>query len=152
MLVNTHLFCTEAATFKKSDKREEYVPYPEGTYSYNEYWIEQRKRCIEGYSVGGVRIPGPYYYYLNFFPILLKDSLTKRKTRGFPTFTDVDLEYFNIVERARKEGKGVIFVKPRRRGFSFKAASLAGHEYTFFRDSKVIISAYDRTYSANTMG
>lgn len=148
MLVNTHYFQEEALRFNKEGS---YCRYPRGSYAYKEYWYEQDRRCKQGYSVGGLWIPGTYYFYLNFFPILLKDEVTGRKSRNFPRFIDVDLEYFNIVERARKEKKGIILVKPRRQGFSFKHACLTDHEYNFFPEAKCIIGAFDKKYSTNTM-
>ena len=37
--------------------------------SYTEYWDEQLKRCREGYEVGGHKITGHHYSYLNFSEI-----------------------------------------------------------------------------------
>lgn len=148
MLVNTDLFRTEAIRFEKD---ETYCRSPRGTFAHREYWLEQNKRCVEGYTIGDLTIPGTYYFYLNFSPILAKNEKTGRKQQIFPRFTDVDLEYFNIVERARKEKKGIILLKPRRTGFSFKNSRLAVHEYTFYRDSKCIIGAYMSELSRYTM-
>lgn len=148
MFVNTILFSEEAIRFQKEGL---YCPYPEGTYQHYEYWMEQNRRCLEGYTVGGVYIPGAYYFYLNFTQMNVKNEKTGRKQRSFPRFTDVDFEYFNIYERAKKEKKGIILVKPRRTGFSQKHAGIITHEYNFFRDSKCIIGAYDSKYSDNTM-
>lgn len=122
-----------------------------GTYQFTEYWNEEVRRCKEGYSIGGFQIPGTYYFYLNYFPMLGKDEKTGRKTKIFPRFTDVDLEYFSIVERARKEGKGVIMTKPRRTGFSYKNAALVVHEYNFHKEAKCVIGAYESKLSENTM-
>lgn len=148
MLVNTDKFREEAIAFEKNGV---YCRYLRGTFAHREYWAEQDKRCREGYKVGDLHISGPYYFYLNFSPILAKNESTGRKQQVFPRFTDVDLEYFNIVERARKEKKGIILLKPRRTGFSFKNSRLAVHEYTFYRDSKCIIGAYMSELSKYTM-
>lgn len=122
-----------------------------GTYQYNEFWKEEVRKCMEGVTIGNTTIPGTYYFYLNYTRMLLKDEKTGRKTEGFPRFTDVDLEFFTLIEQARKEKKGFIMVKPRRTGFSYKNAALVVHEYNFFRNAKCIISAYENKYSDNTM-
>ncbi len=148
MLVNTQYFREEAIRF---DKNKSYCKYPRNSHTFREYWIEQNRRCIEGYKVGDLYIPGSYYFYLNFSPILSKNEKTGRKQQEFPRFTDVDLEYFLTIERARKEKKGVILLKPRRTGFSFKNSRLAVHEYNFFRDAKCIIAASTSDLSRYTM-
>jgi hypothetical protein len=55
------------------------------SYEYVEYWREQKRRCIEGYWVGGKWMPGNLYFYLNFGTILLnKSKNSKVKTPGRP--------------------------------------------------------------------
>jgi len=147
-LVGTDKFREEALKFQKDGI---YCKYTTGTHAHREYWMEQHKRCLEGYHNGEFWIPGTYYFYLNFSPILAKNEKTGRKQQEFARFTDVDLEYFNIVERARKEKKGIILLKPRRTGFSFKNSRLAVHEYNFYRDAKCIIAASNSELSKYTM-
>jgi hypothetical protein len=128
-----------------------YTNAQKGTIAYRDFWIEEDKKCREGITINGLYIPGIYYFYLNFYPILAKDKVTGRKKRILPLFTDVDLEFFLHVELARKLGKGVILVKPRRTGFSFKNSCLVVYEYNFFRDAKCIVSAFMSAFSSNTM-
>jgi hypothetical protein len=144
MLVNTEYWQEEGRRFEKLGY---YTESPKGTSAYREYWVEQHRRCLEGY----MGIPGTYYFYLNFYPILAKDEVTGRKMRKLPRILDIDLEYFKIVEQARQEKKGVIMLKPRRTGFSFKNSSLCVHEYNFYKDSKCIIGAYMSELSKYTM-
>ena len=33
------------------------------------FWKEEKRKCIEGYWVGGKWMPGPLYYYINFHNI-----------------------------------------------------------------------------------
>jgi hypothetical protein len=148
MLVNTQYWTPEAKRFREEGS---YCKYPEGSSSWRDYWMEQTQLCKGGYSVGGIRIPGPYYFYLNFNQILLIDETSERKHLGFPRVTDVDLEFFNYVEKARSMHKGLILLKPRRIGFSYKVSRLGLYEYNFFRNSKTIIAAHSRMYSSNTM-
>lgn len=149
MLTNTHLFQEEANRFRKDGV---YINAPKQSIGYREYWDEQTKRCLEGITIGNLWIPGTYYFYLNFTQILRKIEGVKEKKLDFPRFTDVDLEFFLLYERAIKEDKGIILVKPRRTGFSYKMRTLAAHKYTFTRNSSTLIGAYDSEYSDGTMG
>ena len=148
MLTNTHLFQEEANRFRKDGI---YINAPKKSIGYREYWDEQTRRCTEGITIGNLWIPGSYYFYLNFTQILRKIDGLKEKRLDFPRFTDVDLEFFLLYEKAVKEDKGIILVKPRRTGFSFKMRSLAAHKYTFTRNSSTLIGAYDSKYSDGTM-
>jgi len=64
------------------------------------FWREEKKRCIEGYWVGGVWMPGNLYFYVNFWTILLnKTQHSKTKTPGKPFLRDLEWEFFyNWVE------------------------------------------------------
>lgn len=157
MFTNTKLFREEALHFLKHGF---YCPYPRGTAGYKEYWDEQTKRCIEGYSVGGIKITGAHYGYLNFAQIeRTKEGIKKtgsgklvsNKVFSFPDFWDGDFEYFWEVERAREEGQHLIVAKARRKGFSFKNAYMCAHHYNFTRKSRSIISGFLSDYSQNTM-
>jgi len=103
MFVNTELFRTEAKHFLKYGY---YCPDPAGSLPWMDYWNEQNIRIREGYSVGGVKITGHHYSYLNFGQIRLtqtenEESLiaknrvkTGRKILTFPDFWDGDYDYF----------------------------------------------------------
>ena len=139
MLTNTKVFLEARINYELTGA---YTNALIGTYQYNEFWKEETRKCMEGVTIGNLTIPGTYYFYLNYTRMDLKDEKTGRKTQGFPRFTDVDLEFFTLIEKARAEKKGFIMVKPRRTGFSYKNAALVTHEYNFYRDAKCIISAY----------
>ena len=139
-----------AAIFYKNNGR--YCNYPKGSVPYNDYWQEEDFKCRHGITAGGITITGPHYFYLNYVQINSKNEETGRKSSNFPRFLDIDYDYFQIVDKARKEQKGVILVKPRRTGFSYKNAALVTHEYNFYRDSSCIIGANLSTLSENTMG
>ena len=57
---------------------------------YYKWWQEERKRCIEGYSVAGTKITGTHYMYLNWWKIRGVNKKTKRKELITPRFTDLD--------------------------------------------------------------
>ena len=59
------------------------------------FWREEKKRCIEGYWVSGVWMPGNLYFYVNFWTILLnKTAHSKTKTPGKPFLRDLEWEFF----------------------------------------------------------
>jgi len=140
----------QEASYSFQDHRV-YTQYPIGTYQFDEFWEEETRKCKEGITHGELYIPGAYYFYLNYTQIELKNAKTGRKNKGFPIFTDVDLEYFTFIEKARKQQKGIVLVKPRRIGFSYKSAAIIAHEFSFFRDAKCIIGAFQSELSENTM-
>lgn len=148
--INTREFSKEALNFMANGY---YCHYPEGTFGYREYWEEQTKRCIYGYSIGGIKITGLHYFYLNFCQIkaTIEENGSSRKILTFPKFLDMDYHYFNEVENARLNKEGLIAAKARRKGFSFKNAALCVHQYEFFKDSTSIIGAYLDEYAQATM-
>ncbi len=113
--INTSVFRESGNKFLKTGM---YTDAPWGSPDWMEYWFEERRRCIEGYEVGGCRITGSHYMYLNYLPIKkvitdTKDSGSssrrKRKSRvaskspmAFADFWDGDYNYFWSREIARK--------------------------------------------------
>ena len=148
MLIGTKEFIETRKVFEEFGVYTRSIP---GTFQYKEFWDNEVDKCMNGVQKGDLWIPGTYYFYLNYQQILGKDEITGRKKKIFPRLTDADLEYFKIVDRARKEKKGVIMTKPRRTGFSYKNAALVNHEYNFYRDAKCVIAAYESKLSENTM-
>ena len=99
--INSQAFKEEGNKFKKYNY---YIADPWGSPAWFEYWQEQRKRCIHGYSVGGVKITGEHYFYLNFTPIQKVDNINGNradKVEGFPDFWDGDYNYFWAREIAK---------------------------------------------------
>jgi hypothetical protein len=98
--INTEVFREEANKFKKYGT---YCLDPWGSPDWYSYWQEQRNRIINGYSVGGVKITGDHYFYLNFCPILKVEDTTAKKSSkitDFPDFWDGDYNYFWVREIA----------------------------------------------------
>lgn len=93
-------------------------PKVEGTVGHSDFWEEQIQRCVEGYVTGGVYIPGRYYYYLNFCYLQ-----TVKRGYHHPDFVDLDLEFFELVEYVKAHNKGIICIKPRRKGLSEKVTN-----------------------------
>jgi hypothetical protein len=79
---------------------KEIVKLHPASLEYKEYWKEQKRRCIEGYWVGGKWMPGNLYFYINFWTILLnKTSASTAKSKGRPLLWDIFWEVaYNWVE------------------------------------------------------
>ena len=168
-----------------------------------EFWREERRRCIYGHEVGGARITGDNYFYLNYCPIQKADDPNRRNTtkvKDFPDFWDGDYNYFwsrqiardgvvrawmrvkspeseireeedridslpekqqveerkkyldkinlyvNIVPENLEGGYDMIVGKSRRKGYSYKNASLAACNFFCRPDSYTMFMAYEKKY------
>jgi len=154
--INTELFCTTANYYRIHHR------YPDGvydSYEYHDFWDTEMNRCLNGYTVGGVRITGDHYWYLNHWPIWLTKTNTeklygevlKNRRHGtrdfdFPAFWDVDVLFFRELELARLAGEHFIWLKPRGVGASYKGSSLAGKNYHCIPGSKSYMLAYSSEY------
>ena len=201
--INTSVFREAGNYFMKHGV---YTHEPWGSPAWYDFWKEERRRCLEGYSVGGAMIPGEYYKYLNYCPIQKSEKGgfgTATKVKGFPDFWDGDYNYFwireiarngvlknnsnlteeekdriyNLEPRAREKelikildslylmfkivpsiekdgvrvenllgGRDVIVLKSRRKGFSFKNASVGVNNFFHRPTSYTMQMAYDKKY------
>jgi hypothetical protein len=88
--------------------------------------MEEIRRCREGYD----GLPGKYYYYFNHCRI-------KHKSRGKikPDFRTMDLEWFKFLEKVQATpGKGIVCIKRRQVGMSWKSAADAVHDCQFSKN------------------
>jgi hypothetical protein len=161
--INTQEFSPEATRFRLNSLKGNpcYIDEPKNSLAWKEYWDLQQHYCTNGYSVGGVRITGEHYFYLNFCQIKLtavgnnEEKVSKKKVEKqvtFPAFWDSDWFYFTECEVAREAGEHMIILKPRRRGYSYKNAAKCAYMYSFTRSSTSLIVAELSTYSEETMG
>ena len=191
--INTNVFREPALHFIKHGY---YCADPWESPAWFDYWTEQRRRCMHGYSVGGAKITGDHYFYLNFCPIQkVEDTTAKitRKINSFPDFWDGDYNYFwcreiakkgiiesSIEDEERKEavlnldsiaqatelkklftdlhlevkikvdflkgGYNLIVGKSRRKGYSYKSASVAANNFFTKPRSLTIFNAYEKKY------
>jgi hypothetical protein len=151
-----------------------------GTAGWQDYWQEQLDRCKDGFEVGGHRITGHHYMYLNFCQIQVVKKLegkkASKKSTTFPDFWDGDYDYFWSLEIARngieKEdlenlnlgviphpdflmgGFHMIVGKSRRKGYSYKNGAISANYYNTERKAQVIIGASEKKflYPKGTMG
>ena len=84
-----------------------YTAEPEDSPAYIDFWSRERDRCINGYSIGGAKITGSHYFYLNYCPIDKVEVIgsgrrrAAKKTTGLPDFWEGDYNYFWIRDIAR---------------------------------------------------
>ncbi len=152
---NSNKFREPAIHFQKHGT---YTFTPPGTSEYLKFWTTEAERCIHGFAAeDGDWIPGYYYFYLNYFPInLVKEiesvnndkSISKRiiKDRDFPRFYDYDRFFFESVDKAEKTGHHLSVLKSRRKGYSYKAASIMDRNFYFFKESKGFALASEAEY------
>lgn len=136
MLVNTQYF-SEAAIHKT--KFGVYTAAAFGSKEYREYWEEQDKRCLEGYTVGGVRITGQHYFFLNFKQlevVIDPTAVASKKEKTFPRFWEAHYKFFHALEEAEQNGKHMCILKPRGSGFSEIMSSCGVRDYSLIRGSK----------------
>jgi len=128
-------------------KHGTYCFSPPGTSEYINYWDEQEKYCLDGYTApDGDYISGYNYFYLNFCPIMRLVEVEKKNSKGqiikrrirereFPDFYDYDYYYFSAVQEAEEQGKHMVVLKARGKGFSFKGASMLCRNYYIIPES-----------------
>jgi hypothetical protein len=164
-LVNTRYFQEAALDFEKN--KGYYTKAPRGSREYVQYWEMQDERCKNGYSVGDLWIPGRYYFFLNFTPMLriapeqmklirgsntLADYGTLKKMLGFPGFREVHFEWTNLKYIAwhggefmgikePRGGKHIGCLKARRAGWSYIEASDGVYNFNFIKASKSLYFA-----------
>lgn len=168
---DSHLLSPAATYFRTHGI---YTHAIKGTKEYRDFWKEERRRCLEGYEVNGTRITGYHYHYLNFFRIdrAIEEKIGKRVIKkreyDFPDFYDSDYDFFWVCEIARKGiepedyeklqlgveihpddlagGKQVVVLKARRKGYSYKVASMLARNYFHMKRSKNFVMAFDKKY------
>ena len=146
MLINTRYF-SEAATAKLKDGLYTTAPY--GSKEYNQFWAEEDKRCLEGYSVGGTRITGQHYFFLNYKQlesVVDTKAVSSNKLRTFPRFQEGQYNFFLALEQAEIVGKHMCILKPRGCGFSEIMSSIGVYHYTLIKGSKCFYFASNEGY------
>ena len=110
---------------------------------YQEYWEQELDRCLNGFKPKGMKpISGKHYFYLNYYMILGNDgSKGNRKTLIHPWYRELDHEYFDMFEQCKDNGKGMIVIKARDKGFSYMNSGMLAHEFTFYPHNDVGIAA-----------
>src|SRR5690625_1186100 len=170
MIVNTQYFRETGQFFEKNGY---YTSAPAGTKEWEDFWDMQKDKCLNGYSVGGRKITGYHYWYLNFTPIkrasdgaLAGEERATSKEYAMPAFYDGDYNYFWAVDIARygiseEEYKKLdldidildlsgsmhlAVLKSRRKGYSYKNGSMMARNYHLLRGSKGYAISGEKEY------
>src|SRR5215470_1933671 len=129
-----------------------------GSQAYDAFWTEEQERCLNGYTAkDGDYITGFNYFYLNYCPIFRQKSKKVKDKDGqevftvegivdFPLFYSYDAVYFNYIQECIIMGKHAVVLKSRRKGYSFKNASMLVRNYYFVPNSKGFVFATDKKY------
>ena len=125
-----------------------YTDYRFRTKAYDEFWDEEYRRCKYGYTVNGYTVPGPYYYYLNYYqlPNIDVEKAGSGRSAIFPKFLVFQYEFFHYFELCRTLKKDVCLMKSRGIGFSEINAAICACIYNCFSNSNCMISANNKNY------
>jgi len=134
-LTNPHIledmdyFRPAALHFQKFKKYTTLYPNVSPNSAYVRFWKEEARRCRDGYTrdSDGEWIPGPYYFYLNYSPILRNIIVpgTKRliRKREFADVYDGNYLLFHYIQQAKEAGQHAGLLKRRGVGFSYIGGS-----------------------------
>lgn len=160
ILEDMSFFTRLADHFTKYGEFTSLYPNPHPNSEYVAFWEEQSNYCKYGKvrESDGEWIPGYYYFYLNFSPILLTEDLERQgheeseifkraeRVEGFPRVWDGDYLYFHYIEKGEASGQYGVVLKTRGRGFSFKGGSMGVRNQEFFKKSKSFMMASEKEY------
>lgn len=136
-------------------ERGHYTEYPKNSKPYRDYWTEQYKRCVDGYTVGKYRITGDHYFFLNFYRMKTVDGEKKAgagRTEAFPTFFAKQYEYFHYLEMCEYLYKDCVALKSRGVGFSEIGACLGVRPFITTKGFTTIYTAYTESYVDTVLG
>lgn len=137
-----------------------YTKFLPGTKAHKKFWEEEFIRITQGYEPiidekpCGVRIPGEFYFYLNYGWMQKVEFDDKgevvKDTSGLPDFLVMDYYYFKELESREnpklfglpiEHKQSMSVTKSRRAGFSYKAGSGAVWCTAFRNKAKVLIAS-----------
>jgi hypothetical protein len=121
-----------------------YTKLPYGSPQWVKFWKQESERCVNGYHIGSDFIPGYFYDYLNYSPILITKAIGEATTgqqradriEEFPNFWDGDYEFFHYLEEAENSGNHAMLLGSRGKGKSYKGGSMLCRNYFHIPKSK----------------
>jgi hypothetical protein len=164
---NSKIFSPAGNAFMKSLKatkgtklKPSYTKFLPGTKAYKKFWEQEFIRITKGYEPivdgkpCGIRIPGEFYFYLNYgwMQKVHIDEKTEEVTdmSGIPDFLAMDYYYFKELEARenpklynlpREYKQSLSVTKSRRMGYSYKAGAGAVWCTAFKNKAKVLIAS-----------
>jgi hypothetical protein len=132
--------------FGRSLERGEFKKLSPNSFEYEQLWQEQLNRCLNGYSVGGKKMTGKLYAYVNFGTIIDIDSRNNRKVVT-PTLRDVEWLVFGAIQMAEEKKKNLMLMSGRRGGKSYILGFNAAYYYIFHEYGQSLLCAYESKYA-----
>lgn len=129
--------------FRKALDRGDFKKLHRNTKECVDIWKEQYKRCTEGFSVGGVKMSGRLYSYVNFGTIELEKPGSAFSYLGPPELRDIEWIVFGNIEIAIEQNLDLLWLSGRRGGKSFCLAWNAVYPFIFHRTGKSLVGAAD---------
>lgn len=141
ILEDMDFFRQPVLKFLKTQRYTEAIPSTHKKSAWATFWKEEAIKCLTRVinPTTGEWIPGDYYFYLNYSPIMriLKDEKGEAIDRifSFPDVYDGDYLYFHYLYQARHytdefvKGNHAAAMKCRGRGYSFKGGSQLGKRF-----------------------
>lgn len=131
-----------------------YTEYKKGTKNFNQFWINEYKKCRNGYTVNGWTITGDNYFFLNYFQ--LSDLQSTSKAGGgrqliFPAFYAGQYELFHYIELCKRLRLNAGVMKCRQVGYSEMVAAIVANSYNAVPKSVNIVTAYNSDHMYNTL-
>jgi hypothetical protein len=153
ILEDMDYFRQPALYFRQHGKFTNLHSNPHPNSEYKRFWEEETRRCKEGLirESDGEWIPGYYYWYLNYSPIMLtvvneEGSTRAERIQDFPDVWDSDYLFYHYVEQGEEESEYGSVLKTRGRGYSFKVASMLDRNFYLFKKSKNFAFASENEY------
>lgn len=130
---------------QKYEETGKYTEFPIGSKPYRTFWNEQLDRCRNGYTIGDYRLPGDYYFFLNFYRMQkIPDDTTMAsgsgRTEGFPEFAVEQYKVCHYLEMCEKLHRDFAILKGRATGLSELVANFAVRPYTTNRAYRTLLT------------
>lgn len=144
ILEDMDYFRQAAIHFMKTGKYTDLRPNGNPNSEYGKWIREEVRRCHEGLvrPSDGEWIPGDYYFFLNYCPMLLSDKEDKKSRKSnrvmqFPKVWDGHYLKFHYLHQARENGKHALELASRQKGKSFCAAAMLTKRFILGESPKV---------------
>lgn len=157
-LENMDFFRERALYFQQHGVYTHLYPNEHPQSEYMQFWLEEKRRCTEGYvrESDGEWITGYHYWYLNYCPIEIavseddendsQETVASERITELPSVWDGDYIYFHYLEQGRNKGKHAALLKTRGRGYSFKGGAVLSNNYYNYKASKSFAMASMEEY------
>ena len=117
----------------------------DGIITYEKFWEEEVRRCIEGYKINSEMISGDFYFWLNHWKITGENGIQS------PWYTDLHHELYNELEYCKLYEQDLCLLKARDKGFSYVGAEFVAHPFLFKSQGVGLVGGYLKEYADDVM-